>query len=69
MITALLFAFASATIPLPRGFQVAALASADFNGDGRADFAVASQATSQVIIYFADNPQSRASYELTIAFD
>jgi hypothetical protein len=54
MLTALLFAFAFANITLPRGFQATALASADFNGDGRADFAVASQATSQVIIYFAD---------------
>ena len=54
MLAALLFAFATTRIPIPAGFQITALATADFNGDGRADFAVAGQGTSQLIVFLAD---------------
>ena len=47
-------ATAQTTIPLPRGFRPAAIASADFNGDGNADVAVAGLGTGQVIVLFGD---------------
>jgi hypothetical protein len=47
-------AAAQTGIPLPKGFRPTALASADFNGDGHADVAVAGLGRGEVIVLLGD---------------
>ncbi|MEK6373976.1 MAG: VCBS repeat-containing protein [Acidobacteriota bacterium] len=47
-------AAAQTSIPLPKGFRPTALASADFNGDGHADVAVAGLGRGEVIVFLGD---------------
>src|SRR2546430_14807812 len=44
----------AARIALPVGFKPTALASADFNGDGNADIAVAGLGAERVVVLFGD---------------